>query len=326
MNGLLPPVGTIVKVQAISLVKHHFYRDWQIVAEADVLVSGSSNGQGKVIVGKIPIDEISPYPDFDPACFSRNPKLQMKMYSVLLRASDLQFLVIDHNDIEEKVVLSLKQAVERETTVSRTDHKPSYIVQGFRHLQNLHCHLLKHPLGMGGEMTPWSSLLGVPYNREGILLLLRNLGCPAAHQYDGKTYILQEKNPCSSCPTVKKLQCFKFLQPVRKPYEQQAVFCVDRASDRNYPRHYHYAEEKEGERKSVLVFMDEHCRKVVAKRGEEPYFTVATFFQPKNPNLEVSDERLKYQTERRTQIAPIIGRASCSDVKICTPLSWGYGR
>lgn len=316
----------IVKVQAIRLVKHHFYRDWQIVAEADVPVSGGSNGRGKVIVGKIPIDEISPYPDFDPASPNRSWNLRMKMCSVLLRASDRQLLVIDRNDAEEKVVLSLKQAVERETTVSRTDHEPPYIVQGFRHLRNLHGHLLKHPLGMGGGTTHWPSLLGVSYYREGILLHLRNLGCPAAHQYDGETRILGEGNPCSSCPTAQKLQCFTCLQPVRKLYEQQAVFCIDRASDRSYPRHYHYAEEKEGEKKSVLVFMDEHCRKVVARRGEEPYFTVVTFFQPENPNLRVSDERLKYQAERRTRIASIIGRVGCSDVKICIPLSWGYGR
>jgi hypothetical protein len=319
----LPPVGDIVEVQTTKLVERFYpYKGWLIAAETDVPVPGRSNGRSRV-VGKIPIEEISPYPDFDPARRDRSWALRRKMCRALLFDSNRRFLVIDRDPTTGEVVLSLKQAAVSAGTVSRTEHSPPYVVEGFRHLKNLHYHLLKHPLGLGGGTTDWPTLLGIIYLREGILHLLRTARCPAALNYDGKTALLPEKNPCE-CPLAQRVECFRYLQVVRKPYERQATACIAQASDPRYPRHYHFTEDLGGEKTFVLVFMDEHCCKVVAKRREDPHFAAVTFFQVEDCDPAAPDARLKYLAERRRQRALLIARSGASDLKICTPLSWGY--
>src|SRR5919109_1591616 len=130
-------VGSIVEVLTIkTLVRDDFYKykNWLIVAEAEVSILGKSSSE--VVVAKVPIEEISPYPDFDPARRDRSWELRMAMCRVLLHSSDRRFLVIDHDDAKREVMLSLKQAVIKERTAARTDHDPAYIAQGFHHLQN----------------------------------------------------------------------------------------------------------------------------------------------------------------------------------------------
>ena len=318
-------VGSIVEVLTIkTLVRDDFYKykNWLIVAEAEVPILGKSSSE--VVVAKVPIEEISPYPDFDPARRDRSWELRMAMCRVLLHSSDRRFLVIDHDDAKREVMLSLKQAVIKERTAARTDHDPAYIAQGFHHLQNLHYHLLKHPLGLGGRVTDWPALLNARYWREGILRRLQAAGCPAAREYDGVTKILAEENPCAPCSIAQKLRCFTLLDTVRRPYEQQAVACVAQASDKMNPRHYHYTKEQGGQGEAILVFMDERCRKVVTKSDHGREFTAATFFQSEDCDPDAPDERLKYLAERRKRIAPLIGGVGYSNVKICTPLSWGY--
>src|SRR5712691_8408058 len=157
----LPPVGTIVEVGTIKLVKSFYpYQGWLIAAETDVPVPGSSHGRSRV-TGKIPIGEISPYPDFDPARRDRDRELRRKMCAALLLDSDRRCLVIHCDHTTGEVVLSLKQAVVSAGTVSRTEHNPPYVAQGFRDLKNLHHHLLRHPLGLGGDITEWPTLLGI---------------------------------------------------------------------------------------------------------------------------------------------------------------------
>jgi len=314
MNDPFSP-GSLVQADSINMVTPYRLRERLIVAEAELPLVAGGDGTARAATGLIPVDEISPYADFDPAAVMRSTEFKSLMSKAFLRTCDRRFFILDHSG--GHAILSLKSAIIAATRVITERHQPHYEAHGFNQLQNLHHHLLKHPLGLGGN--PW----GGPYDdwRADVLSRLRKASCPAASTCDGKAAVL-DRNACVRCPLAQKLRCFEILAPVRRHYEKEAAECVREASDRTCPRHYHYTDTSSisGER-AVLVFMNRRCRKVVAKRRGETHFTTATFFQPDDCDPRAPDEHKKYAAERR-RIQPIVG--ACADVKICIPQTFGY--
>lgn len=314
----LPPIGSVVDAERISIIKPRSYKQWQLVAQAELADGGHG---GEPIRAWVPIEEISPYLDFDPATARRSLKVKMRMCELLLRGSDRQFVVLEHVEGKNSVIVSLKRAIRANTTVVRTDHEPRYVVYGFGSLRNLHYHVLKHALGLGGGAENWEAAVS-PETRSNTLRRLKGEGCPAALQFDGREMVLRDVNPCASCSLKQKMRCFEVLRPARSAYEREALQCLIEASDRTHPRHYHYTEAAPTSAQSALIFMDARCRKAVAKRRDESYFSLATFFRVDDCDPEAPSARLKFLAERRRRIAAVV--AGSVDVHICTPLSWGY--
>ena len=313
----MPEIGDCLDVHGIDMVRPHGCGSWSIVAEA-------TDSAGKRI-GKIPIGEISPYADFDPATYRRSWRIRLKMCKELLKAADRRLCVIDKHGGDS--ILSLKRVLVDERAVSHRRHVLPYKVKGFRSLENLHFHLLKHPLGLGGDEADWPTLLGFPYLGPSFLSQLQRVGCPAAIDYDGKTEAttLEETNVCHPCSVSQKLTCFPLLRTLRNAYEREALDCITKASDRTNPRHYHATEEKRpGRKRATLVFMDGTGRKVVAKGspGTDDY-TTATFFQPDPAKAGAKSEHLRYLKERRS-IKKKAREGKLFPEKFCTPLAWGY--
>lgn len=321
MNPSELKIGECLDVHNIDLVRPHTYKHWLIVAEATVFLSDSAAGEEERI-GKIPIDEISPYEDFDPATLRRSWEIRLKMCQALLQNANRHLCVVAYDETHGELILSLKRALLDERTVSHLQHELPYRVEGFRSLDNVHHHLLKHPLGLGRDAADWPQLLNIRYWREGILQRLQNADCPAASAYDGETKVL-DTNACQPCPVEQKMRCFPLLSALRNAYEHQTLACVAEASNPSYPRHYHAREERRGQKRPTLVFMDQHGRKVVAKGEPGADYTTATFYQPNPAEAAVADESQRYQSERR-RIRAQAGRKDWSMEKICTPLGWGY--
>jgi hypothetical protein len=317
-------VGPFVEADVIGVVKapYWFNHHWLIAAEAQVSVA--TNGTVQVMTGLIPLKEISPYPDFDPAAVRRNWSIQSRMCDLLLRDCDRWFRVLEHHTTT--LVLSLKQAAERQAVV-RGDHEPRYEAHGFPHLASVHHHLLKHPLAVGGQST-WSVDYGAW--RAAVVPLLRRAGCSSV--LNPGAAFTAGSNPCRGCPIARKVRCFEILGPARRRYQQEARACVIEASDRIQPRHYHYTGSMAavgtvaGGRgaepgQPILTFMDRNCRKVVAKHIKDGRYAAASFYRAEYCNPGAADDRLKYLGER-LRLRPIV--AECSNVKICTPPAFGY--
>jgi hypothetical protein len=326
----LPLIGTTVTVRTVRLVPCHPYKAWDVIAEADVPVPGEGHNV-HTLLGHIPLQELSPYEDFDPARENRSLSLRQQMAAALLTNADRRFVVIDHTESGGELVLSLKQALLQAQTVQRSDHEPPYEVRGFRRLGTLFFQLLKHPLGLGGAAANTPALLDTAFWSDGTLQRLKQANCPAVHAYEQAGTLLAEENPCAGCVLTQKLKCLQAFSwyGVRQAYENEAIACVAEASDPTYPRHYHYCRDTGDKEQAVLVFMDHRCRKVIATRREGPYFTIETFFRPPDCDPAAPDarsqllaERARILLERRKHISRT--GPGMDDIKICIPSAWGY--
>lgn len=313
----LPALGSVVEAVTIKMVNPYSYRSWQIVAEAELASDPHGRGQCRA---RIPVDEISVYDDFDPA-HVLDPCLSHQLTRALIDSSGRRLVVIAADPETGDLVLSLERAVLRERTVNRRDHEPAYDVHGFRTIQNVHHHLLKHPLALGDDSQDWQSLLGVPIFRQGILQRLKNIECPAAREYDGRNRVLNADNLCSRCSVRQKLRCFQVLSPLRQAYEAAALACVTVASDKHQPRHYHAEESDSAGSTATLVFMDEQCRRVVAKSTGGGRYNTATMYRPDDCFPNAGDSRTRFLGERGRMRRAV---ETADHVKICVPPTWGY--
>lgn len=303
----LPALNTAVHAYNVRLVRHHYVDGRRIVAEADLLSSGDA------LSGLIPLDQISPYEDLDPAALQHSRSFLDRLCWALLLESDYRFEVIGHARLNRSVILSQRQLRLRETTIANRKDTPEYEAHGFRSIANLHFHLLKHPLGLGGDDADWPALLAYPNDAKQMLSRLKAVECRAAQQYDGRARRLSQ-NLCKACSLAQKLRCLPVLRSLRKVYEEQAVLCIEEASHETHPRHYHHKENS----KRVLVFMDAECCKVVAKGGKDGSVSAATFYQPDDCCPTMPEINIRYFGERRR----IANMRAVGAVTVCNAATW----
>lgn len=312
-----PNVGSEVEADEISMISARALGSRCVVARARVRLAGS---EGPEFVGVIPLDEISPYEDLDPTRSDRSWNVRLATCETLLRHCDRRFLVIDRDAGTSVLVLSLRRKHAQDHEVSRLDHRPPYEVTGFVHLRNLNFHLLKHPLGLGGAEEVWPRLLRDKFWRDGILGALKLKECPGARDFDGEKKRIELTNPCKACDVRQMLRCYGPLRSLRATYERRAAECVRSASDHLRPRHYHVLG-WDADVPDALVFMDDDCGKVAAKRREESRYVPATFYQPEDCVPSGSNDAARFAAER-IRIARAVRSSGLE--RICVPLTWGY--
>ncbi len=210
--------------------------------------------------------------------------------------------------------------LHRRFVVEPDKDEPVWLLWGFNSIQNVDLHLVKHILRPGtacaDDTARWSSLLGIPIQRETLLSQLEALGCvewkrlTEAPESELERPLFLYRN----LSHLARASCIRLLAPLRERYMELAHETVRATASLQGARHVHLGTEHA----ATMHFLDNKGMTVIAK-GERANLAISTAFSALVPG----EDSLGPVTLRKRWVRIVNDPAVLSgNMQVHSPLTW----